>query len=370
MKRVVVGLSGGVDSAVCAYLLKLAGYEVIGVTLKTWVFADGSESRCCETDEARAAADKLDIPYYVRSCIGEFRRYVTEPFVSGYLSGKTPSPCTVCNRYIKWDKLIEAADAMNADYIATGHYAQIVRTDSGRYAVRQSGYAAKDQSYMLYRLTQEQLAVTVFPLGRLTKDEVRRIAAAAGLSAADKPDSQELCFVPTGRYTDFIEDNSELLPPEGDFIDTDGRTVGRHGGIYKYTVGQRKGLGIAAGYPVYVSSIDPTGNTVTVGSESSLYSDSIICGDIAFMGAAPLTAGDRLRAAVKIRYRGSAAPAEAEMLENGRMRITFERPVRAAAAGQSAVLYDADGCVLCGGTIEQTEKLVESATSGNGGALL
>ena len=353
MKRVAVGLSGGVDSAACAYLLKLAGYDVIGVTLRTWTGADGKNSRCCEIDDARDTADRLDIPYYAINCMGEFRRRVTEPFISEYLAGKTPSPCVFCNRYIKWDKLLEAADQFGAELVATGHYANILRLGNGRLAVRTADNAAKDQSYMLYRLTQQQLSRTVFPLGGLNKSQVRDLAASAGLPVHDKPESQELCFVPDGKYSDYIEENAEELPGAGEFLDACGNAVGVHRGIYRYTVGQRKGLGLALGHPVYVREIDSINNTVTVADEGSLYTSCIECRDPAFMGIPPLNTGEAVKGTVRIRYQHQGTPAELEMLSDNRLRFTFESPVRAAAPGQSAVMYDTGGCVLCGGVIDR-----------------
>jgi tRNA-specific 2-thiouridylase len=352
VKRVIVGMSGGVDSAVTAYLLKLAGYDVIGVTLRTWQSADGTESRCCEITDARNIADQLDIPYYAVNCLTEFREQITAPFVEAYLSGKTPNPCILCNRNIKWQGLLAFADMQGADCAATGHYAEVLRLQNGRYTVRQAAHSAKDQSYMLCRLTQEQLRRTVMPLGKLTKQEVRQIAEQAGLPVAHKRDSQEICFVTDGHYADFIAEHAEReLPPDGDFKNQSGETVGRHQGIYRYTVGQRRGLGIALGAPAYVQKICADTNSIVLGAETGLYHRAVLCSDVSFMGIAGISGGEVLRANVKIRYRHAPQAASVTLSPKGTMRILFDQPVRAAAPGQTAVLYDDNACVLGCGTI-------------------
>ena len=353
MAKVIVGMSGGVDSAVCAYLLKAAGYEVIGVTLKTWVAADGKESRCCEIDDARLVADQIGIPYYAVNCISEFQRCVIDPFVQAYINGLTPNPCIGCNRYIKWDRMLDFAKSMQAEYIATGHYASVVQLENGRYTVKQADHIAKDQTYMLYKLSQEQLAHTLMPLGKLTKEQVRAIAVQAGISVAQKPDSQEICFVPEGNYADYIEENAECdLPPEGNFVDEEGKVLGRHKGIIHYTVGQRKGLGIALGEPAYVREIRTETNEVVLAPDSSLYSDTVVCGDVNFMSIAPLAVGEKIRCRAKIRYHHTPQPAELEMLAEDTVQIRFDAPVRAVTPGQSAVFYDEDNCVVGGGVIK------------------
>lgn len=353
MAKVIVGMSGGVDSAVCAYLLKAAGYEVIGVTLKTWVAADGKESRCCEIDDARLVADQIGIPYYAVNCISEFQRCVIDPFVQAYIHGLTPNPCIGCNRYIKWDRMLDFAKSMQAEYIATGHYASVVQLDNGRYTVKQADHIAKDQTYMLYKLSQEQLAHTLMPLGKLTKEQVRAIAVQAGISVAQKPDSQEICFVPEGNYADYIEENAECdLPPEGNFVDEEGKVLGRHKGIIHYTVGQRKGLGIALGEPAYVKEIRTETNEVVLAPDSSLYSDTVVCGEVNFMSIAPLAVGEKIRCLAKIRYHHTPQSAELEMLDEDTVQIRFDAPVRAVTPGQSAVFYDEDHCVMGGGVIK------------------
>ena len=353
ISRIVVGLSGGVDSAVAAFLLKEQGYQVIGVTLRTWQAESGAYSRCCDISDARRTAMQLDIPFYNVDSLAEFREHVTEPFVNAYLEGLTPNPCVACNRYIKWEKLLSFADDINAEYVATGHYARVVKTDVGRYTVKQAAYAAKDQTYMLYQLSQEQLARTLMPLADLTKEEVRRIAKNAGLEVAGKQDSQEICFVLDGGYAEYIDAYvNGKLPPPGDFVDEDGNVLGRHKGIVNYTVGQRKGLGIALGYPAYVKCIDPASNTVVLGNEASLQKDRILCRDLSFMAIEDIHPGEKQRAAVKIRYHHAAAPATLERIDDNAVSVLFDKPVKAPAPGQSAVFYDSENRVMGGGIIQ------------------
>lgn len=352
LEKVVVGLSGGVDSAVAAYLLKEAGYEVIGVTLRTWEDEEGAESRCCDIDDARSICHQLGIRYVPVNCIQDFRRNVMDPFTEEYLRGMTPNPCIECNRYVKWDRLLYYAKVLGADRIATGHYAHVIRLDNGRYTVKTARFADKDQTYMLYKLTQEQLAATLMPLGDLSKSEVRQIAKDAGLPVASKQDSQEICFVVDGSYADYIEKTAPNdYQREGNFVDESGRILGKHKGIIHYTVGQRKGLGIALGAPAYVKEIRADRNEVVIGDEQSLYSRRIRCRDTNFMSIPGIGPGDKVHCAVRIRYHHSGQPATIEDGENGFVEITFDEPVRAAAPGQSAVFYDDDGCVIGGGII-------------------
>ena len=349
MGKVIVGMSGGVDSAAAAVLLRDAGHEVIGVTLRTW---DSGGSRCCEIDAARAAARKLGIAYHVLNCVADFEKSVQAPFVDGYLRGTTPNPCVLCNRAVKWARLLYMAEVTRADMVATGHYATLSRLDNGRYAVGRAADAQKDQSYMLYRLTQEQLSRTLFPLGTLTKAEVRRIAERAGIPGANLPDSQELCFVTEGNYADYIERHAGRdIPGAGDFVDESGRFLGKHRGIIHYTVGQRKGLGLSLGRPGYVKRIDAERNEIVIGNEKSLYAQAILCGDLHFMGVDGIAAGAVIRATVKVRYRHAGAAATLERYDSETVLVRFEAPVRAATPGQSAVFYDAGGRVIGGGVI-------------------
>ena len=352
MEKVVVGMSGGVDSAVAALLLKKAGYEVIGVTLRTWEADDGTESRCCDIDDARIVAFRIGIDYVPVNCTADFRRYVVDPFSKEYLEGLTPNPCIVCNRYVKWEKLLYYAKVVGAKYIATGHYASVIRLENGRYTLQKAAHAEKDQTYMLYRLTQEQLAATLMPLGSLSKSEVRQIAEEAGLPVAGKPDSQEVCFVAEGSYAEHIEKTAEPgLVTEGNFVDLNGNVLGKHKGIIRYTVGQRKGLGIALGYPAYVSEIRADTNEVVIGGEQSLYRNEIVCKQLNFMSIPRPATGESIFCTVKIRYRHAAQPAEVTLTDEDTVKIVFEKPVRAPAPGQSAVFYDADGRLIGGGVI-------------------
>ena len=390
MKRVLVGMSGGVDSAAAAYLLQKEGYEVCGVTLRTWDAGDGSESRCCEIDDAQRVAHRLGIRHYALNCVADFSGKVVDPFVRSYLEGQTPNPCIECNRYVKWEKMLYAAKVMEADYVATGHYAHVVRLANGRYTVKKARHAAKDQTYMLYKLSQEQLAATLMPLGDYTKEEVRRIALEAGLPVAQKPDSQEICFVTDGHYADFIEQyaekrnreivfdnvNSHLnedsgrsagskeigdsagsgagglkVPGPGCFVDEEGNYLGTHKGITHYTIGQRKGLGIALGHPIYVKEIRADSNEVVLSDEPALFSREVLCRNVNFLSIPGMDPGQQIPAKAKIRYHHQAADALLEMQADGCVRILFDDPVRAAAPGQSAVFYDADDCVIGGGII-------------------
>ncbi len=352
MPKVIVGMSGGVDSAVAAYLLKQAGYDVIGVTLRTWQSEDGQESRCCEIDDARETARCLGIPYHAFNCTLDFERKVVRPFMDDYLHGLTPNPCVICNRAIKWERLLYYAAILGADYIATGHYASVAKLPNGRYTVRRALHSEKDQTYMLYRLSQEQLEKTLTPLGSYSKQEVRDIAEQAGLPVADKPDSQEICFVTSGSYADFIRDHTDAeIPGEGNFIDESGNVVGRHKGIIHYTVGQRKGLGVALGRPAYVKRIFAETNEIVLGASAETGCTEILCNDLNFMGIPEPGIGAEFRCQVKVRYRHAGQQATIRVIGEDSVRISFEEAVRSPAPGQSAVFYDDCGCLFGGGVI-------------------
>ncbi len=351
--KVVVGMSGGVDSAVTAYLLKEAGYEVIGVILRTWQDKYGKDSRCCEIDAADETARTLGIPLHIRDCTEDFCHYVTEPFVDEYLSARTPNPCVECNRYVKWAWLVKTAVMLGADHVATGHYAFTEQLTNGRWTIRQAVSPEKDQTYVLYRLTQAQLARTLMPLGALEKQQVREIAEKAGIPVAHRADSQEICFVAKGSsYASYIEENADRpIPGPGHFVDEEGHVLGTHKGITHYTVGQRKGLGLPLGYHAYVREIRPKENEVVLCREEGLYSRQILCDRVNFMSIEGLIPGTALPASVRIRYHHEGTPAMIEPAGDDMVMVTFEKPVRAATPGQSAVFYDEAGRIIGGGRI-------------------
>lgn len=354
-KRVVVGMSGGVDSSVAAWLLKEQGYDVIGVTMQIWQDEEEKlqeeNGGCCgltAVDDARRVAASLDIPYYVMNFKREFKENVIDYFVDEYIGGRTPNPCIACNRFVKWESLLKRSMDIGADYIATGHYARVEQLPNGRYAVRTSATGRKDQTYALYNLTQEQLKRTLMPVGGYTKEEIREMAAKMNLPVAHKPDSQDICFVPDGDYASFIEKTADQTFPQGNFVLADGTIVGRHNGIIHYTVGQRKGLGVAMGYPVFVLAIRPETNEVVLGKAEESLSRYVRADRINFMSVEDLKEPKKVWA--KIRYNHKGAWCTVERTGEDEILCTFDEPLRAAAPGQAVVLYGGE-YVLGGGTI-------------------
>lgn len=356
-KKVVVGMSGGVDSSVAAYLLKEQGYEVIGVTMQIWQdenhFVEAENGGCCglsAVDDARRVAERLEIPYYVMNFKREFKKNVMDYFVAEYLKGRTPNPCIACNRYVKWESLLHRSLEIGADYIATGHYARVEQLPNGRFAIKNSVTAAKDQTYALFNLTQEQLSHTLMPVGAYTKDEIRAIAEKIGLMVAHKKDSQEICFIPDNDYAGFIDrECGTQVPPPGNFVSADGEIIGTHKGITHYTIGQRKGLGIAMGYPVFVTEIRPETNEVVLGSNEDVFTDKLYANQLNFMALADIT--EEIELTAKIRYSHAGSRCKVKRTGEDEICCEFLEPVRAVTPGQAVVLYDGDyvagGGIIC-----------------------
>lgn len=354
-KKVVVGMSGGVDSSVAAHLLKQQGYDVIGVTMQIWqdedTIAQEESGGCCglsAVDDARRVAYSLDIPYYVMNFKNEFKNAVMDYFAEEYLKGQTPNPCIACNRYVKWESLLKRSLDIGADYIATGHYARVVQLENGRYTLSKSATAEKDQTYALYNLTQYQLAHTLMPVGEYTKDEIREIAKEISLRVANKPDSQEICFIPDKDYAKFIKEYTGEEPKEGNYVTQDGKVLGKHKGIIHYTVGQRKGLNLALGHPVFVLAIRPETNEVVIGNADEVYSEKLYAGNLNFMSIPDLD-GEMVVDA-KIRYSHKGSKCTIRKVEEDKVECVFEEPQRAVTPGQAVVFYDGD-YVVGGGTI-------------------
>jgi len=362
-QTIAVAMSGGVDSSTVAAMLRAEGHNIVGLTMQLWNqrrlaghpgMPEAVQGRCCSLDDvydARRVAETIGIPYYVVNQEERFERDVVRPFVEEYLSGRTPIPCSLCNNHLKFDQLLIVARQIGADAVATGHYAKVEFDElGGRWLLRRPTDLAKDQTYFLFGLTQEQLSRTLFPLGGMTKPEVRELARQHGLALAEKPDSQEICFVPGGDYKNFLDaylgERGEALPDtSGELVTTNGETIGEHSGIHNFTVGQRKGLGVATGTPLYVIQIKGDSRQVIVGGQEELYSRTLRAHRLNWISVDDLR--EPLRVSIKIRHRHQAAVAVIERSGSGQILATFDEPQRAITPGQAAVFYNGD--VVVGG---------------------
>ena len=350
-KKVTVAMSGGIDSAVAALLVKNQGYYATGATMKLCdkLLPDGTDASLTDINDARAICDKLGIEHKVYDLQGEFKSSVIKNFIDTYMMGATPNPCIVCNRLLKFGRLLDSELELGADYIATGHYANIEKDSNGRSLLKKAADAKKDQTYVLWSLTQHQLAHTLFPLGKLTKPEIREIGAENGFVNAHKSDSQDICFIPDGDYAAFIEKELGEKYPSGDYIDENGNILGKHKGMIHYTIGQRKGLGISMNRHIFVIDKDFKTNTVTLADEDRLFKNKVVIRGINLIPYDRLDG--RIRVEAKIRYSQSQSPAFAEQTGKDEITLTFDTPQRAPARGQSAVMYDGD-IVIGGGIIQ------------------
>ncbi len=351
-KKALIAMSGGVDSSVAAYLLMNQGYDCMGATMRLVANSEErtEESGCCsleDVEDARSVAAGLGMPFYVFNFTEDFKKQVMEPFIAAYEKGETPNPCIACNRHLKFERFYKRAMELGCDYVATGHYVRILEKN-GRFLLKKAADRSKDQSYVLYSMTQEQLAHTLFPLGEMEKEETRRLAEERGFVNSKKPDSQDICFVPDGDYADFIRKSTGKEYQPGDFVDKDGNILGSHKGIIHYTKGQRKGLGVPAAVPLYVCEINPEKNQIVLGKNEELFAREFEASDMnwIYWDAPP----EIFRAKAKVRYRHTEQWATVRTLPDGGIRVEFDEAQRAITRGQSVVLYDGE-YVLGGGII-------------------
>jgi tRNA-specific 2-thiouridylase len=352
-KRVVVAMSGGVDSSVAAALLVEQGYDVVGLMLRLWAEPGGKANRCCTPDainDARRVADALGIPFYVRDYKSVFKSTVVDFFIDGYRNGVTPNPCIVCNRDIRFDRLLKEALALDGDYLATGHYVRVHHTDTGDFELLKGIDPAKDQSYMLYTMTQERLASVRFPVGEYTKVQIREIAKNHNLPVFNRPDSQDLCFLGSGDYREFLAHHAPEVIHEGRIINTDGQEVGQHHGLAFYTIGQRRGLGLTSPQPVYVIDKEINTNTLIVGVKEQLGQSGLVARQVTFVSGQ--TPSGPIRVEAKIRYKAQPSAATLTPLPNQQARLEFDAPLRGITPGQAVVFYQTDN-TLGGGIIEK-----------------
>lgn len=356
-QRIVIGMSGGVDSSTAAALLKEQGYEVVGLTMRLWdgeeidgEFRDGTCCSLSAVEDARRVAYKLGIEYHVLDFRDDFKQHVIDYFVDSYTNAKTPNPCIACNKHLKFDAMLKKAKILDCDLVATGHYAKIEQNENGRYILRRAECDVKDQTYALYSLSQEQLKHIRMPLGNLSgKDETRRIAKELCLPTASKPDSQEICFVPDNDYASFIERHLGVKSMPGNYIDSEGNVLGQHKGIINYTIGQRKGLGIAFGKPMFVTKIDPVTNDITLGEKGCEFSKSLTADNLNFIPFDTLT--EPMRVLAKVRYSAKPAWCTIAMSGENEVRVEFDEPQRAVTPGQAVVFYDENYDIVIGGGI-------------------